>query len=144
MIREKSENSFKLKFTIKSRQCSEKQTNSNIVTGEKVKQKKRSSLHLPMSHCIPVSGGNSAKTQSDICFASQSSPRRAGSVRGQRGCVLDGNVRLMNEQAQLLSNRESRSSLLLLGRSGGPKQDSNSSGFVSSGRSWKTNREFRS
>lgn len=37
---EKSENSFKLKFTIKSRQCSEKQTNSNNVTGEKVKQKK--------------------------------------------------------------------------------------------------------
>lgn len=40
MIREKSGNSFKLKFTIKSRQSSEKQTNSNIVTGGKVKQKK--------------------------------------------------------------------------------------------------------
>ncbi len=97
MIREKSGNSFELKFTIKSRQSSEKQTNSNIVTGGKVKQKKRSSLHLPMSHCIPVSGGNSAKTQSDICYASQSSPRRAGSVRGQGGCVLDGDVRMMNQ-----------------------------------------------
>lgn len=40
MIREKSGNSFKLTFTIKSRQSSEKQTNSNIVTGGKVKQKK--------------------------------------------------------------------------------------------------------
>lgn len=56
-----------------------------------------------MSHCIPVSGGKSAKTQSDICFASQSSPRRARSVRGQGGCVLDGDVRLMNDQDRGLS-----------------------------------------
>lgn len=40
MIREKSGNSFELKFTIRPRQSSEKQTNSNIVTGGKVKQKK--------------------------------------------------------------------------------------------------------
>lgn len=38
MIRE-SRNSFKLKFTIKSRQSSEKQTNNNIVTGGKRKKK---------------------------------------------------------------------------------------------------------
>ncbi|KAL1266168.1 hypothetical protein QQF64_001843 [Cirrhinus molitorella] len=66
---------------------SEKQTNSNIVTGER-KKEKRSSLHLPMSHCIPVSGGNSAKTQSDICFASRSSPSTSRECEGSgRLCV---------------------------------------------------------
>lgn len=38
---------------------------------------------------------------------------------------------------QLFSNRDRRSSLLLLGRSGGSRYERSSSGFVSSGRSWK-------
>ena len=44
---------------------------------------------------------------------------------------------------QLFSNRDSRSSLLLLGRSGGPRYDSSSSGFVSSGRSLTTTERRR-
>lgn len=38
---------------------------------------------------------------------------------------------------QLFSKSDRRSSLLLLGRSGGSRYDSSSSGLASSGRSWK-------
>lgn len=42
---------------------------------------------------------------------------------------------------QLFSKRDRRSSLLLLGRSGGSRYERSSSGFVSSGRSWKRSAE---
>lgn len=42
---------------------------------------------------------------------------------------------------QLFSKRDRRSSLLLLGRSGGSRYERSSSGFVSSGRSWKKSTE---
>lgn len=47
----------------------------------------------------------------------------------------------MGSGLQLFSKRDRRSSLLLLGRSGGSRYERSSSGFVSSGRSWKRSTE---
>lgn len=63
-------------------------------------------------------------------------------VRGTDGEGAEwGGMAPTESGLQLFSKRDRRSSLLLLGRSGGSRYERSSSGFVSSGRSWKGSTE---
>lgn len=70
-----------------------------------------------------------------------SAPR--GKVFGRREGAEWGGMAPAEGGLQLFSKRDRRSSLLLLGRSGGSRYERSSSGFVSSGRSWRRNTEAR-
>jgi len=75
------------------------------------------------------------KGSASLCLSSTERPPR---VPGGGGETADSQKSLcVPELPQLFSKSDRRSSLLLLGRSGGSRYDKSSSGLASSGRSWK-------